>query len=395
MVIFPAMGFAQAKYLVRTDFMPLVFDGKFAFFSDTLLTEDSSDFYPYSDVFGGKNKYIRQMRKRARHAALWRNNLPAARYVASDIAGKPEKEVPLAPEVLHDVFEVHYELNADLDKTTKYVPERQYWFPSGSSFLQFSQNRLSDNWYTGGYDHLNLQSIQNYTINYRSDKMQFNNFIEWKLSLYTNPKDTVRGTRLGENLIRYYGDFGLRASAHWSYSTNVEIKTQVFRSYNENSNDVIGAIFSPLNVNMGILGMKYHFERQSKKDKHRKTVVDADISPLAAQYTYVEDESVNPTRYGVVEGFHDLLNYGSSVNATTVITFNSQISFTSRLRYFTDYEHVLLESENALNLTISRLLSARFYLYARFDDTPGIKNDSDLGFWQLTEVFSFGFNYKF
>jgi hypothetical protein len=332
--------------------------------------------------------------KKAQHAALWNdNNLPTARYDMSDLPEFVEEEKQLETSNLRNIFKVKHEL----DKSTidaRFVPKRQYWVTSGSSLLQFSQNYLSTNWYNGGVGNLNLQSVQNFTANYKKNKVSFNNFIEWKLSLYTNPNDTVRGIRFGEDLVRYYGDFGVAANAHWSYSTNLEIKTRLFTTYNENSNEPIASLFSPLNINMGILGMKYQFEQKDKADKYKKTTVSADISPLAVQYTYVSDENM-VTRYGIEEGEHYLVNFGSSLNAKVVIGINRQLTFSSRLKYFTNYGQILLESENELNMTLNRFLSARFYLYGRFDDAPGIANDPDWHYLQLNEVFSFGFNYKF
>ncbi|GHT41978.1 hypothetical protein AGMMS49965_12650 [Bacteroidia bacterium] len=416
-VIFPAVGFAQAEYPVSPIFMPLIFDGKFAFPLETPLPADTFsltmakkmdgltvDSIPTnesrSDLAGLQSPPVETFlqrsdwQKKAQHAALWTNNLAAARYDMSDLPGYVEEEKPLEASPLRNIFTVEHEL----DKHTvdaHFVPKRRYWVTSGSSMLQFSQNYLSTNWYNGGVGNLNMQSVQNFTANYKKNKLSLNNFIEWKLSLYTNPNDTVHGTRFGEDLVRYYGDFGLAASSHWSYSTNLEIKTRLFRAYNENSSVWTGSLFSPLNINMGILGMKYYYEKKYPKDKYKKTTVSADISPLAVQYTYVADDEVDPARYGIEQGEHYLVNFGSSLNANVVINFNRQITFTSRLKYFTNYGQVLVESENTLNMSLNRFLSTRFHLYVRFDDSPGRPRDPDWHYLQVNEICSFGFNYKF
>ncbi|GHT01847.1 hypothetical protein AGMMS49525_03790 [Bacteroidia bacterium] len=412
------------KYPVSTAFMPLIFDGKFAFPLDKPLPADTfslsvanNNTQSFSEELwdrlriGARNvmtpgddftltltketAMITEWRKRAQHAALWCNNLPAAHYVMSDLPDVEEDRLLSAPS-LRDIFSVDYErTKRTFDNSAKFVPHRLYWTKNGSSLLQFSQNYISENWYNGGVGNLNMQSVQTYTANYKKGKIQFNNFLEWKLSLYTNPNDTLRNTRLGEDLVRYYGDFGLKANNHWLYSMNLEIKTRLFRAYKENSNERIGSIFSPLNINMGVLGMKYQFENKSKTDKYKKTTISADISPLAVQYTWVADKLVDPTRYGIEENEHYLIVLGSSLNAKAVIQFNWQITFSSRLKYFSNFEQILVESENELNMALSRFLSTRIYLYGRFDDSNGVKRDPDLDYIQLNEIFSFGFNYKF
>ncbi|MDR0833153.1 MAG: DUF3078 domain-containing protein [Candidatus Symbiothrix sp.] len=416
LAIVPATGFSQTDYPVSTIFMPVVFDGKFAFPIETPLPAEtlslnlakktegltlnnhslSQNQFNYSsdNQINYSSNYVQQLRQQVQHAALWKNNQPAARYVLSDLLGvEDERLVPKTS--LRDIFTVEYELEkSDFDSSAKFVPKRRYWTKTGSSLLQFSQNYISENWYNGGVGNLNMQSVQNYTANYKKDKIQFNNFIEWKLSLFTNPNDTLRNTRFGEDLLRYYGDLGLTAGKNWSYSMNLELKTRLFRSYKENSGERIGSLFSPLNINMGVLGMKYQLETKSKTDKYKKTTISADISPLAVQYTWVSDKLVDPKRYGVKEGEHYLIVFGSSLNAKAVIQFNRQITFSSRLKYFTNYEKILVESENEFNMALSRFLSTRLYLYGRFDDSKGVKRDPDLRYIQLNEVFSFGFNYK-
>jgi hypothetical protein len=232
-------------------------------------------------------------------------------------------------------------------------------------------------------------------MNYKKNKVQFNNFIEWKLSFYTNPNDTLRNFRLGEDLIRTYSDFGLKAfNDRWSYSTNLEIKTKLMRNYQENSTEYVSSFFSPLQINMGILGMKYQIEKTSKKDKYKKYSFSADLSPLSVQYTWVADHNVDPGRYGIKKGERYLLDKGSTLNAKLIRNFNRQVTFTSRLKYFTNYEKVIVESENELNLSLNRFFSTRIYLYARFDDAKGIKRDNTFGYLQFNELLSFGFNYK-
>jgi hypothetical protein len=85
---------------------------------------------------------------------------------------------------------------------------------------------------------------------------------------------------------------------------------------------------------------------------------------------------------------------GSTINAKLIVNFNREITFTSRFKLFTNYEKTIIESENELNLSINRYFSTRLYFYPRFDDSKGMPKEKHLGYIQLNEVLSFGFNFK-
>ncbi len=311
---------------------------------------------------------------------------------------QPEKlePEPLKTNIFQELFAVDNNPNfGGITGPEKFDPGWKFWFINGGSFIQFSQNYISKNWYKGGLGNLNILSNQNVTINYKKNRVQFNNFIEWNLSLYTNPVDTIRKTKIGTDLLRTYSDFGIRAfNERWFYSTNLELKTQLFNNYAENTNVVVSAFNAPLFVNMGILGMKYRLNKGYKANKYKRLTVDADISPLSLRITYVGDRRVDPTRYGIPAGDEHKTDFGSLVNSTLVFNFNKNVWLRSRFKYFTNYERMEIESENELNMALNRYFSTRIYVYARFDDTEGIPKDPALGYLQMNEILSFGFNYR-
>ncbi|MDR2815741.1 MAG: DUF3078 domain-containing protein, partial [Proteiniphilum sp.] len=142
---------------------------------------------------------------------------------------------------------------------------RKYWVRSGEHSFQFAQNYFSDNWHKGGTNNLNINSYHLLRANYQRDKVKFNNTLEWRLSVFNAPDDSLRKYRIGNDLIRYYGDFGLDAFVKgWSYSTNLEAKSQLFNAYPVNSDDLRSSFISPLYVNMGI-GLKYNLDKKSNR----------------------------------------------------------------------------------------------------------------------------------
>lgn len=400
----PANLFAQeARFPANPYFLPPVFDGNFP--NDSLLYFSAPDGLGLTDAAPQwdaplpppmpRQEFIDRLRKEAFRHYL-RNNITSVHFSYADFSEKAETMEQIRASLSKNPFKVIPEYaQRDFNRSTRYTPKRKYWLTSWTSFLQFSQNYISKNWHSGGVGNQNLISAQTVTLNYAKNKVQFNNLIEWKWSFYTNPNDTLRSFRIGEDLVRIYSDFGLKAfNDKFFYSSNIEIKTRLFRGYKENSPYHNSAFLSPLNVNVGVFGIRYQLNKTSKKDKNKKLNINIDMSPLALQYIWVADTAVfTQNRYGIPVGDHSLLDVGSTLNAKIVVNFNKQITFSSRIKYFTNYKKALFEAENELNMSINRYFSTRLYLYGRFDDTPNIKRDDRLGLVQLNEVLSFGFKY--
>src|SRR5690554_3623755 len=269
---------------------------------------------------------------------------------------------------------------------------RRYWVRSGEHSFQFAQNYFSDNWHKGGTNNLNFNSYHALRANYQKDKVKFNNTLEWRLQVFNAPDDTVRRYRIGNDLIRYYGDFGVDAFLKgWSYSMNLEAKSQLFNGYPVNSNDLRSAFLSPLYTNVGV-GLKYNLDKRSEKVRHRRIRWDLSISPISISHRYVWNDSVNVTRYGIPEGENSLLDFGTTITSNITYDITRYITWRSRLYYFTPYDKVVSEFENIFNMALSNAFSTTIYLHVRFDDS--VPADPDFKYWQINQTLSFGLNYK-
>ena len=269
---------------------------------------------------------------------------------------------------------------------------RVYWTKSGEHTFQLSQNYFSPNWHKGGTSNLNVNSYHKFNANYSKNKVRFNNMFEWRLSVYNAPDDTIRSYRIGDDLLRYYGDFGVNTFLKsWSYSTNLEAKTQMLTSHIPNKDDLRSAFLSPLYINAGI-GMKYNLDKRSESVRHRRVRLQIDISPLSINYRYVGNKNVDVKRYGIPEGKKSIFDKGSTITSSFIYDITKYITLNSRLKYFTNYSKVDAELENTLNMSLSRFFSTRLYLHLRYDD--GVPKDDDYGFLQVSEVVSFGLNFK-
>lgn len=286
------------------------------------------------------------------------------------------------------------EMNASIRAPKVHTVEtgRIYWIKSGEHSLQFSQNYFSDNWHKGGTSNLNIHSNQVFRANYKKDKVRFNNTLEWRLSLFNAPEDSLREVRIGQDLIRYYGDFGIDAYKKvWSYSANVETKSQIFNNYGQNSNELRSAFFAPLYVNAG-LGMKYAVDRKSQTLRNRRIRLEVAMAPFSMNYKYIANKKVNAKRYGIPEGKKSILDFGSTLTAILTYDYNRYVTWRSRFKYFTSYKKVESEFENSIDIALSRFLSTRVYLNVRFDD--GVPADTDYRYFQIHQTLSFGLNYR-
>jgi len=269
---------------------------------------------------------------------------------------------------------------------------RKYWILLGEHSLQFSQNYFSANWHKGGTSNLNFNNYHVIQANYKKNNIRFNNMLEWRFSIYNSPEDTLRNYRIGEDLIRYYGNLGVDAFIKkWSYSMNAEIKSQLFNNYPPNSKTLRSALLSPLYTNIGI-GMRYGLDKQSKEIKYRRLRLTLDLSPLSLNYRYVANNKVDVGRYGIPEGKKSTLDLGSTITSIMTYDITRYISWNSRFKYFTSYDMVEAEFENTLNMMLSQYLSTRLYLNVRYDDT--VDPDPTFKYFQINEVVSFGLNYK-
>ena len=100
-----------------------------------------------------------------------------------------------------------------------------------------------------------------------------------------------------------------------------------------------------------------------------------------------------PSRYGIDDGKHHLLDFGSQVTADLEWKLSENVKWKSRFYAFTSYKRAEIEWENTFILQVSKYITANIFLYPRFDDANA--RDDDLGYWQFKEYTSIGFNYSF
>ncbi len=320
------------------------------------------------------------------------------RALTKAMAQNPDKieydwaTMPEAPkgEVLQTEISKHI-LNINrpkFEQKTLYAgaPKADRWQHSMKSALQFSQNYVSENWYQGGESNLNFLSIQNFKI-FRFDeskKTEFETAVDIKTGIYTTPSDTMRQFRVSDDLFQVTSKYGIRAFEKWYYTGSLLFKTQIFNSYKANTDQLLTQFLSPAELNLSV-GLDYKHQNEPKT--FTWSVL---IAPLAYNLRYVANiDRIDETRFGIEEGRHTLNQVGSSLTNTFEWKIANNITWNSRLFFFTNYTTSQGDFENSFNFSFSRYFSTRLNLHLRYDDDIDPKDNV----LQFRELLSIGFNY--
>ncbi len=270
--------------------------------------------------------------------------------------------------------------------------KRVNWLQSFNGSLQFSQAYISPNWYQGGNNNLNMiaNAIYNVKLNQTFyPNLLFDTTVQYKLGLNNAPDDELRDYSISEDVFHAYSKFGLKAAKSWFYSLNVDFKTQLFNGYKKNSEDLKAAFLSPAELNIG-LGMTYSYANADKKLNF-----DASIAPLSYNLKVCANSRMDETSFGIDAGKKTVSQVGSSAECKLSWKLSYNITYTSRFFLFSDYSYVQGDWENKLNFDVNQFLSTQIYVHLRYDSSTVKLPDTDWNHWQLKEILSFGFNYKF
>ena len=272
------------------------------------------------------------------------------------------------------------------------VLKQRHWIPSLESSIQFSQNRVSDNWYKGGASNLNLYMRNYFGLRYVTERVLWNNEIESRLSIYNAEKDSVHRYRIADDLLRLSSNYGIRAWNKVYYTLDAELRTQLLQSYQENKASIQSEFLAPYTINVG-LGMKFDYSMVSTKVYGRAFNLSVNVAPISYTYRATTKKHIDLARHGLSEDMLWYQRIGSTVRANWQWKMNMNITWTSRFYFNTSYQHVEAEWENTLDMALTRFFSTRFNLQLRYDDAvrPASGWNKHL---QYNELLSFGFNYR-
>ena len=266
------------------------------------------------------------------------------------------------------------------------VLKPNFWKKTAAASMQFSQYSISDNWYQGGESTNALLSEIKLTSNYDDrQRVQFENSLEIKIGFITAPSDTVHEWKTNADLFRLNSKLGVRAIKNLYYTIDAQFKTQFFSNYKTNTNDLISSFLSPAQLDLS-LGMDYKLN----KPKYNLSLMGA---PLSYTFVYIKDDKiVNPSSFNVEPGRTSANLFGSKITGNLTWKITKDISWVSKLEYFTTYDKVIASWENTFNFQLNRYLSTQFFLHTRYDDGVTLTEDNDT-YFQFKEMLTFGLTY--
>ena len=303
----------------------------------------------------------------------------------TDLAQPAEEPVMLADQTEEIILP-----EVDIEAVEPEVKKPNFWTFKGNGSLQFTQSYYSQNWYQGGEKNYAMLSQLTAEANYDNQRrVQWDNKFEAQLGFQTSETDQFHKFKATSNLLRLTSNLGIKAVGHWNYAAQLQLETQPYKSYKANSDELTATFISPLYVRSSI-GMDYIIKKKRFEGKLH-------LAPLSYVITYVHrDELIS--RYGINEGHHCKHDWGPNVEFTFTYRMWKNISWASRLYWFSNFHLTRIEWENTLNFTINKYISAKLFLYPRFDDSNDkyrAGENHDGTFLMFKEWLSLGLNYDF
>lgn len=373
-------------------YMPLIFDNYSSPNSATTQPEAQS---PYSLDDGAQ--WLRDAQNRTQRYKALRNRLmvnnPSLVPYNSSTLPEPPKEYAIKADPSKALLTVAPPVNVKPEEKPIDEPKLKIrnWLHTVNSSLNFTQAYISGNWYQGGENNMNILGDVEWKCNLNTDanpNWMFNNTLRYKLGVSTAHGDSLRNYMVNEDNFLFTSQLGYKAVTHWYYSATLNFKTQFFNTYKTNTESMKAAFLSPGELNVG-LGMTF-----SNKSKHGERTFNLAIAPLSYNLKICRDiDHLNPTAFGIKEGHHTKHNFGSNLEAKWVINFTPNISWSSRLYAFTDYDYVQGDWENTFTFSITRHLNTKIYAHLRYDKSR--QRDDEWKYWQFKEILSFGLSYRF
>ncbi len=381
--------FAQPVTLPEIFFMPAVYD-RYDFFSPLQLTDTVYSGNPAMRWIEDYDLVSRQM-KTLQHD-LFYNHPEHVRYNLSMLPEAPKQYQAKINLSDFTISTIEIDRPDPTINISAEAVEKRHWIRTFTASLQFSQAYVSPNWYQGGNNNLNALAHIYYNVKLNQEyhpDLLFETTAQYKLGINNAPEDSIHSYNVTEDVLQINTTFGVKAAHRWYYSFTGQFKTQVINSYKTNSHSLKSAFLSPGELTAGV-GMTYNYANPSKS-----FTFDTSLAPLSYKLSVCTNSQIDPTLYSIDEGKTTKSSFGSTAEIKLAWKMTYNITLTSRIFAFSDYNSFQADWENTLACSINKYFTTQIYAHLRYDTKTPYDADTNWRKLQLKEIFSIGFAYKF
>lgn len=260
------------------------------------------------------------------------------------------------------------------------------WRKEANFSLQITQNYATENWHQGATNAFSMLWNAKAFVNYKSEKLSWENNVEWRLGLSTVSGDTLRKVNTTDDRFKIHSKFGYQLHKNWYVSMFCDFKTNFFPNFQKNTDKLNATIFTPIRYNMGI-GIDY------KPVKG----LSVNVSPATYKLIYAfttDPQRIDVTSLGIEDGDNMQNEVGSSLSVEWKWRPLREIEVETRFYFFTNYKQIETELEIDIDFIINKYLSAKLLLYPRYDGTIEQVADQPSQI-QFKELISMGFSHTF
>ena len=279
----------------------------------------------------------------------------------------------------------------------------QGWKKGGVFAVNLAQTSLT-NWAAGGQNSFAINGIFSVFANMTKGKSRWDNSLDIGYGLMKQEDDDF--SRKTDDRIDFTSKYGREAFKNFYYAALLNFKTQMTAGYKyPDVDNPISDLFAPAYLLMA-LGMDY------KPNPY----FSAFIAPLTAKFTFVNNDRIDETAFGLESGKTTKSEIGGYLRAIyTKNDFKSEfmknISFTSKIDLFSNYaknpQNIDVSWETLIAMKVNKYISVNLNTHLLYDDDiliPLDRNGNDIFTdpvdipgkrIQFKEIFGVGFSYKF
>lgn len=260
------------------------------------------------------------------------------------------------------------------------------WRKQAHLSLQITQSYATENWHQGSVNTFSLLGNVKAFANYSKNNISWENSLEWRLGVSTISGDSLRVMNTTDDRFQIYTNFGYQVHKKWYVSMFADFKTNLFPTFQKNSNQLNTTFLTPLRYSMGV-GVDCKILKG----------LTINISPATYKMVYanvIDPAYVNVVDYGLGENQQILNEIGSSLRLEWKWKPIREILLETKFYFFTNYKQIEADLEIDVNFIINRYMSAKLLIYPRYDGT--IENVTDRKSQiQFKELISVGFAHTF